>query len=148
MASSQFDFDALSNKAHGPGGGIPQLNELWGHTFLLKEWLFINRGTLAEPSPYIASRADVCEGKHMMRAFTDEQKLMSFVNENNLESNGVPFLLSIPTQNIIPWLQGFARQQVFGIWFNSDIRSNGYYSPLAQLPIIKNYLESNWKQSS
>ena len=145
MAENKIDFDALSNIAHGPDGGIAKLNELWGHTFQLKEWLFINRGTLTAPSPYVASRADVCEGKQLIRAFTDAQKLMDFVSENKLANNGdVPFILSVPTQDIIPWLLNFTRQQVYGIWFNSNLKSNGYYSPLAQLRPIKDHLDRNW----
>ncbi|HRE68220.1 MAG TPA: hypothetical protein PLM56_09005 [Cyclobacteriaceae bacterium] len=68
------DFDNLCKRAFSQGAGIPELNELWGNVFLLQNWLFIARGPVNQPQPYIASRADVCNGQDMIRAFTDDQK--------------------------------------------------------------------------
>jgi hypothetical protein len=141
-------FDTLAGRAYSPGAGIHELNELWGHTFLLTEWHFIARGTLENPAPYIASRADVCEGKNMIRAFTDAEKLKAFARENNLFKDDSSLrILTIPTANIITWLQGFERHGVHGIWFNSNTESHGYYSPLTQLQAIKNYLDKTWTQN-
>lgn len=141
-------FDTLSQRAYSQGAGVHELNELWGHTFLLTEWFFIARGSAEHPMPYIASRPDVCEGKNMIRAFTDMEKLKAFAKENNLmEADHNIRMLSIPTEKIINWLQGFIRHGVHGIWFNSDTHSYGYYSPLAQLQAIKDYLDKTWTRN-
>ncbi|MFI5204282.1 MAG: hypothetical protein ACHQF2_07275 [Flavobacteriales bacterium] len=138
-------FDLLAKKAYAENAGVPELNELWGNTFLLDNWFFIARGPIGHPHPYIASRPDTCEGKHMIRAFTDTEKLSAFAKENNLleEDNGIR-ILTVPTIKIINWITPFAQHEVFGIWFNSDNNSNGFYAPILQLQSIKEYLDKTW----
>ncbi len=141
------DFDTLCKKAFAPGAGIPELNELWGNTFSLASWLFIARGPAAQPQPYIASRADICNGQDMIRAFTDNQKLTAFARENKLlETDGSVRTLSIPTQGIIPWLENYWQHGIYGIWFNSDSGSKGFYSPLTQLRAVKDHLDKTWSK--
>lgn len=143
----EIDFDRLSRLAYSSGAGISELNELWGYTFLLANWHFIARGSMTQPQPYIASRNDVCSGQDMIRAFTDEQKLTAFANQNNLlQADQSVRILSVPTKNIIPWLLNFSQYGIFGIWFNSDTGSEGFYSPLAQLNAIKQHLDATWKR--
>ena len=142
-----IDFDKLSAEAFSPGAGIPQLNELWGNVFSLSAWNFIARGPIDRPHPYIASRSDVCNGQDMIRAFTDDQKLTAFGRENNLmEADQSVRILSIPTKDIIPWLEGFSQYGIFGIWFNSDKASTGFYSPITQLRPVKNHLDKTWRK--
>jgi hypothetical protein len=142
-----IDFDKLSELAFATGAGIPHLNELWGHTFSLPNWYFIARGPAHQPNPYIASRADVCHGQDMIRAFTDDKRLMSFGQENNLlEVDQSVRILAIPTSNIVSWLEGYMQYGIYGIWFNSDTASKGYYAPLSQLRPIKEHLDKNWKK--
>jgi hypothetical protein len=141
-------FDDLSEKAYRAGAGIPELNELWGHTFALTEWYFIARGPVEHPHPYIASRPDTCEGKNMIRAFTDVDKLTAFAKENNLaEADNSVRMLSVPTVNIVTWLQTFLKHNVYGIWFNSNNESSGYYAPIEQLKEIKTYLHKTWTRN-
>ncbi|MFI5203452.1 MAG: hypothetical protein ACHQF2_03060 [Flavobacteriales bacterium] len=142
-------FDELSKNAYAQGAGVPELNELWGNTFLLNEWFFIGRGPLDHPYPYIASRPDTCEGKNMIRAFTDSDKLTLFAKENDLlETDKSVRILSIPTVNIISWLEGFAQHNVHGVWFNSDTSSSyGYFAPILQLQSIKDYLDKTWTRN-
>jgi hypothetical protein len=143
----KIDFDNLSRKAFAPGAGIPELNELWGHTFLLPHWNFIARGPVTQPQPYIASRQDVCQGQDMIRSFTDNEKLTAFARQNNLlEADQSVRTLSVPTVNIIPWLLNYSQYGIYGIWFNSDTGSNGYYAPLTQLWAVKEHLDKTWNK--
>ncbi|HMR56168.1 MAG TPA: hypothetical protein PKK67_09000 [Cyclobacteriaceae bacterium] len=139
------DFDNLCKRAFSQGAGIPELNELWGNVFLLQNWLFIARGPVNQPQPYIASRADVCNGQDMIRAFTDDQKLTAFAHENKLvEADGSVRSLAIPVQSVVSWLEGFGQYGIYGVWFNSDTKSQGFYSPLVQLRPVKDHLDKTW----
>lgn len=144
--ANNVDFDALSRKAIESGGAMADLNNLYGHAMALPEWYFVARGEFPDVKPYIASNAQYADGKHMVRAFTDKERLQRFAKENNLMgADGEVLTLDIPTANIIEYLEQFIAYGVHGIWFNSDNDSDGFFVPLQQLRPIKAHLERiNW----
>lgn len=138
--SGGADFDALSEKAMETNA-MEDLNRLFGATFALKQWNFISRGELPNVNPYVASNPTVANNQPMIRAFTDADRLMRFARENNLtETDGSAKILTIPTENIVPYLEGFISQGAFGVWFNSDSESKDFFIPLKQLQLIKDHL--------
>jgi len=141
-------FDVLAREAMESGGGMTEMGNLYGHAFALPHWHFVARGQLPNVSPYVASNAAYADGKPMLRAFTDTERLQRFAKENNLTdaSGGAP-ILSIPTAGILDYVEGFIQHGVFGIWFNSDASSEGFFAPLAQLRRMKTHLEdTHWAE--
>ncbi|HLM00134.1 MAG TPA: hypothetical protein VK400_03700 [Pyrinomonadaceae bacterium] len=145
--TNNVDFDALNRKATESGGAIEDLSNVYGNAFALPEWYFIARGEFPDIRPYIASNANYADGQYMIRAFTDKERLQRFAKENNLTgADGEVLTLDIPTANIIAYLEQFVPNGVYGIWFNSDNGSEGFFAPLKQLRPIKEHLEkTNWK---
>lgn len=138
--SNEKDFDALSKKAMETNA-MEDLNALFGAALALKEWNFISRGELPNVTPYVASNAAVADNQPMIRAFTNTERLMRFARENNLtEADGSAKILTIPTENIISYLEGFIPDGAFGVWFNSDSESKDFYIPIKQLQPIKDHL--------
>ena len=134
------NFDELSKKAMETNA-MEDLNALFGAAFALPEWNFISRGELPNVSPYIASNPTVADNQPMIRAFTDTERLMRFARENNLtEADGSAKMLTIPTENIISYLEGFIPDGAFGVWFNSDSESKDFFIPIKQLQPIKDHL--------
>ena len=135
------DFDALSRKSNESSGAMEDLNKLFSATFALEKWIFIARGELPNVNPYIAANAGYAGGQQMIRAFTDTVRLQRFAKENNLTAaDGSAQMLEIPTAGIVDYLEKFIAHGVFGVWFNSDTVSDGYFVPLKQLRPIKEYL--------
>lgn len=139
-AESQFDFDALSEKAMATNA-LEDLNALFGAAFALEKWNFISRGELPDVYPYIASNSAAAGNQPMIRAFTDTGRLMRFARENNLtDADGSAKILTIPTENIVSYLENFIEQGAFGVWFNSDSESKDFFIPIKQLQPIKDHL--------
>lgn len=138
--SGDVNFDALSTKATQTNA-MEDLNALFGAAFALPEWQFIARGEMPNVYPYVASNAGVADNQPMIRAFTDGKRLIRFARENNLtRADGSCDSLTIPTGNIIEYLEGFIPQGAYGVWFNSDTESDGFFIPLKQLRPIKEHL--------
>lgn len=139
--ANDVNFDELARKTIASNGAMADLNNLYGAAFALEKWHFIARGTPPDVNPYIASNADYADGQHMVRAFTDTERLIKFARENNLtDADGSAAILSVPTINIIDYLEQFAPYGVHGIWFNSDTASDGFFLPLKQLRAVKEHL--------
>lgn len=139
-AESGVDFDALSKKAMTTNA-MEDVNALFDAAFALSKWNFIMRGEMPNVYPYVASNPTVANNQPMIRAFTDTERLMRFARENNLaEADGSAKILTIPTENIIPYLEGFIEQGAYGVWFNSDADSSDFYIPIKQLQPIKDHL--------
>lgn len=138
--TSTAPFDELSRKATQTKA-MEDLNALFGAAFALSEWQFISRGELPNVYPYVASNAQYASNQPMIRAFTDSKRLQRFARENNLtDADDSCDILTIPTANIIEYLEGFISQGAYGVWFNSDTESDGFFIPLKQLRPIKEHL--------
>lgn len=139
--SGGADFDELSRKANKPNAPMENLNALFGAAFALEKWEFIARGEMPNVNPYIAARADVADGQQMVRAFTDGERLRRFAKENDLtREDGSVDMLSIPTAGIVEYLEQFMEYGVHGVWFNSDLQSDGFFIPIKQLRPVKEHL--------
>lgn len=145
--ANNVDFDELARKTIEPSGSMEALNNLYGAVFALEKWHFIARGTPPDVNPYIAANDEYADGQHMVRAFTDTDRLMNFARENNLTApDGTASILSIPTANILDYLEQFIPYGVHGIWFNSDMQSDGFFLPLRQLrPVKEHLLKIGWQ---
>jgi hypothetical protein len=138
--SNETDFDALAKKAMETNA-MDDLNALFGAAFALEKWNFISRGELPDIYPYVASNPAAADNQPMIRAFTDGERLMRFARENNLtEADGSVKVLTMPTETIIPYLEGFIEHGTYGVWFNSDSESKDFFIPIKQLQPIKDHL--------
>lgn len=140
--TNHVDFDALTRKTIESNGAMDDLNALYRAAFALSEWHFIPRGELPKIHPYIAADPQYADNQPLIRAFTDTDRLARFARENDLaRADGSCDILSVPTENIIDYLEKFTAQGAYGIWFNSDTKSDGFYVPLKQLRPIKTHLD-------
>lgn len=131
-------FDELALKSAQSGGAMPEMTALFEQVFALPSWHFVMRGTPPDVHPYVAANANYADGKHMVRAFTDTDRLLRFARENNLlDATGGAPVLTIPTKSVVAYLEQFASSGVFGVWFNSDTGSEGFFGPLASLRAIE-----------
>jgi len=146
----EIDFDALAKKAMESNGGVAEMNSLYGHVFALPSWHFIARGTPPNVNPYVASNASYAGGQQMVRAFTDTRRLLRFAQANALtDARGGAAVLTIPTVEVVSYLEQFIADGVEGIWFNSDAQSEGFFGPLKQLRWMKERLDkSGWRVGS
>lgn len=142
----KVDFDDLVCRADVPGGNLDAQNNLWGNVFALPEWFFVRRGHYPKFYPYFAGDPDVAGGKAMVRAFTDTERLFRFAEEEDfLIRDADSFILKLPTQTILDYLEKLVPRGVYGIWFNSDTQSEGFYGPIVKLRGIKSFLrEIGW----
>lgn len=139
--TNDADFDTLARAAFESNGAMEKLNALFGAAFALEKWHFVSRGEFPDVHPYVASNANYADNQPMVRAFTDTERLMRFARESNLTSDyGSATMLSIPTENIVDYLEGFMNHGVHGIWFNSDTQSEGFFLPLKQLRPVQEHL--------
>lgn len=137
-----FDFDKLARAANESGGAMDDLNRLFGAAFALSEWLFVARGEAGNIYPYVASNQATADNQPMARAFTDAARLQRFAGENDLtRADGSCDILSIPTAGVIEYLEQFVEFGAYGVWFNSDTESDGFFIPIKQLRPIKDHLE-------
>ena len=138
-AESGVDFDSLARRAMETNA-MEDLNALFGAAFTLPHWNFIARGEIPDVYPYIASNP-AAGNQPMIRAFTNTDRLMRFARENNLtDMDGSAKVLTIPTENIVSYLENFTSQGAYGVWFNSDSESADFFIPIKQLEPIKAHL--------
>lgn len=132
------DFDQLSQNAYAKGtNDMPALDKLWTAVFQLEQWHFIARGDSKSPRPYIGYK----DNAPMIFAFTDTDRLEALAREQKLlDAQGNVPIMSIPSTNIVGYLEQFAPYGVKGIWFNP----NGYsfFSALENLRAIKSRVDS------
>ena len=144
--TNEIDFDALARKAKESNGSIEDRDTLYLNVFALPQWHFIARGQFPDVNPYIASNPQVAGGQHMIRAFTDTDRLRRFAKENNLIGTDVGkedvSVLSVPTDKIVDYLEQFISYGVHGIWFNSDNQSDGFFAPLEQIRPLQEHLKN------
>jgi hypothetical protein len=146
LMADEVDFDELARRTNESNGAMEDLSTLFRHAFALPKWHFIARGQFPDVSPYVASNAQFADGQYMVRAFTDTVRLQRFAKENDLmevDAAGEEkvSILSIPTDGIVDYLEQFIPLGAYGIWFNSDTQSGGFFVPLKQLRPIKEYLK-------
>lgn len=145
--TDEIDFDVLSRKTSESNGAIADLDRLYGSVFKLPQWHFIARSQFPDVRPYVASNGEVAGGQAMVRAFTDTDRLLRFARENQLmetdEVHGEHVsILSLPTDTIVEYLEQLISIGVYGVWFNSDADSYGFFVPLKQLRPIREHLKN------
>lgn len=139
------DFDLLSRTARESNAEMGAMNELWGAAFSLDKWHFVARGTAPDVHPYIASNAAIADNKPMVKAFTDTTKLDRFARENGLvDAEGNVAILSIPIASALSYVEQFAQHGVWGIHFNADRQSEGFFGPLSGLAGMKRHLDATF----
>ncbi len=137
------DFDALSTAANVEDAGIGAKGALYSAAFKLTAWHFIARGEFPNIRPYVAANPTVVDGAAMLKAFTDTDRLHAFAKECGLtNAAGDSLILSLPVEGILPMLALCAERGVWGLHFNADSGSQGFYAPLKQMPIIREHLAS------
>lgn len=136
-------FNRLCEKAFSPTSSMEDLNNLWQSVFHLDKWFFVSRGNLPDIKPYIAEANQIEPHSFWIYAFTNVELCMKFAKDNNLTMDTLGEIsLSMPNNDgTLSYLTQLKNKGVKGIYFNNN--AYGFYSPLEQLPIIKNHLINN-----
>jgi hypothetical protein len=138
------DFNELC--LHGTREDAPTDNKsrLWSALFSLEQWHFIARGEFPDMTPYVAANKAIANGEYLMKAFTDTKRLGVYAKECGLtQPDGQVMILSLPVATILPVMASYVEMGVWGIHFNGDSESEGVFSPMGNLPAIRNYLAAN-----
>ncbi len=119
-------------------------SRLWSALFSLEQWHFIARGEFPNVTPYVAANEAIANGEYLIKAFTDTAKLGFYAKECGLIGpDGQVTILSLPVATILPVMASFIELGVWGIHFNGDSGSEGVFSPMGNLPQIRQYLVAN-----
>lgn len=110
---------------------------LWAAVFDLKEWLFIARGGMKQPQPFIG----VFPQGPMLCAFTTADRARAGALAMGLPEEEAGLVLSIPSEGIAEWVASFQQHGVFGITF--DHPQLGFLSPLANIIAIRDAVTAN-----
>ncbi len=142
MPTDASEFERLVAEAYdlesGETKSMQALDALWRAVFELENWYFI---TLPEPDKAMYPLVGVIDGLNWFYAFTDEALLQQFARKENLvdEEKGA-YLISVPTKDILPWLEEVRANGVYGIRFNQG--DFGWYVPLENFAAIYEHLFS------
>ena len=120
-------------QAAAPGDTAPWA-ALWAATLALPRWIFIARGDEQHPSPFMA----VMDEGPMLMAFTTPERAREGGLSLGLPEGELGRLLAVPGGAAVDWVASFAQHGVVGIAF--DHPTLGYFSPLANLPRIRDWL--------
>ncbi|MGN6326609.1 hypothetical protein [Pseudolysinimonas sp.] len=111
------------------GDGIAEQRALWRAVFALPRWLFIARGGLEEPRPFIGETPD---GPTLF-AFTEGARAQRFATEQlHLPEEEAGLVLAIPTASAVDWVVGFGEYGVTRIMFD-----DAFFAPLGNLLPIR-----------
>lgn len=115
----------------------PNQEKLWGATFELDRWWFVQRGAPDNPQPFVGVHQD----QPFLMAFTSAQRARGFAIENGLSPADaeVPVLALTPDDAVEQapiWLQ----QGIAAISFDHGIA--GFFAPLENLPAIGSHVRS------
>lgn len=139
-ASASDEIDFLLEKSKSSGNN-EDLSKLWKATLNLPQWHFLARQTetLADRTPFIG----VLANKPWVFLFTDRQRAHEYgrhINDGGfVDADGNVLIISMETQHAISYIMSLASKGVYGLRMNE---LNGWFSPLANLPAIINYVNS------
>jgi len=109
---------------------------LWAEVFALPQWIFIARGGLERPQPYIG----VFPQGPMLCAYTTPDRAREGALAMGLPEEEAGLVLAVPAEGIVDWAASFQQHGVVGITF--DHPRLGFFSPLANLLPIRDWLAS------
>lgn len=137
-----LEFDFLAKAAYTPEGTFDDKDRLWTKALGLKEVYAIARGQFPDIYPYIASNAGIASGQPLVKVFTDTDRLLAFAEANQLlDADGAASVLTLPVSGLIRAAHDYARSGIYGIHFNPDTDSYGFFTPFEQLPYIREHLD-------
>ncbi len=137
-----LEFDFLAKAAYSPEGTFEDKDHLWARALGLGVVYAIARGELPDVSPYIASNAGVASGQPLLKVFTDTERLHDFAEANGLlDPDGGVSALALPLAGLLRAAHDYARSGIYGIHFNADEASYGFFTPFEQLPYIQEHLD-------
>lgn len=137
-----LEFDFLAKAAYTPEGTFDDKDRLWTKALALREVYAIARGQFPDIYPYIASNAGIASGQPLIKVFTDTERLLDFAEAHGLlDDDGAASVLTLPVAGLIKAAHDYARSGIYGIHFNGDKESYGFFTPFEQLPYIREHLD-------
>jgi len=128
-------IDELSAATVSAAPGDPAVwGPLWAAVLALPQWLFIARGGMERPQPFIG----VFPQGPMLCAYTTPDRAREGALAMGLPEEEAGLVLAVPAEGIVDWAASFQQHGVFGITF--DHPRLGFFSPLANLPGIRDWL--------
>lgn len=154
------NFDELAGKAFAPDATSDDYENLFAAVFSLSEWHFIAAGEMPNLSPYCALFPDSFGDKPAVAVFTDPERARKFMAEGdakfgaadnpaviNSDDVQVKFpseesILSIPTTNILDYVEKLIPNDIVKIFFNPNKDSHGFSHDLKMMRPIYEHLKS------
>jgi hypothetical protein len=106
--------------------------KLWGATFALERWWFVQRGEPDSPQPFVGVHQD----QPFLMAFTSAQRARWFAIENGLSpADAEVQVLALAPDDAVAQAPIWLQQGIAAITFDHGI--SGYFAPLGNLPAIR-----------
>ncbi len=106
--------------------------KLWGATFALERWWFVQRGEPDNPQPFVGVHQD----QPFLMAFTSAQRARGFAIENGLiPADAEVLVLALAPDDAVAQAPVWLQQGIAAITFDHGI--SGYFAPLGNLPAIR-----------
>jgi hypothetical protein len=143
----RVDFSELSRRAFSEDGTREDKRKLWQATFALKEWYYLARGSLENPTPYCATAVQIEPDTYWLYAFTDPDRVEQFAHQ--LQGENAPFVyLTVPNpadRGAIARIMSYQEDGIKGIYFNC--LDYGFYAPLSDLQALADAVMSRTSDS-
>lgn len=113
------------------------MDALWRAVYALDSWIFIARGELDSPQPFVAEFGP----GPLLLAFTTPERAKEGALAVGRDEAFAQNLLSVPLPAAIEWATQYGALGVTGILF--DVASQGYFAPLANLVPMRDWMAAN-----
>jgi len=119
---------------------MDDLTKLWSATLKLKQWHFITKHKIdiQERRPFVG----IIDNQPWVFIFTDRQKARQYCvqegNEGFTDDKGSVYVISMNTDRAIDYILDLQSKGVYGMRINEG---NGWFSPIANLEAIIQYIE-------
>ena len=126
---------ALMEAVRAAPQDVQAVKAVWRAFFALPMWLFIARGTLDAPSPFVA----VLNERPTLLMFSDAEGAKSAGIALGLPEEEAALMLAVPAAAAVDWAASFTAHGVLDI--QVDRHLGGFIAPLQMLPAIRANLD-------
>lgn len=136
-AATLAEIDRLADAYRAAPEDRATMDALWRAVYALDSWIFIARGELDAPQPFIAE----FEPGPLLLAFTTPERAKEGAIAVGRDEAFAENLLSVPLPAAIEWAAQYSPHGVAGILF--DVSSQGYFAPLTNLVPMRDWMTAN-----
>ena len=115
---------------------VEAVKATWRAYFALPMWLFVARGTVEQPSPFIV----VLDERPTLLVFSDADGAKSAAIALGVPEAEASMILAVPTAGVVDWAVTFVQLGVLDI--QVDRQLGGFIAPLQMLPAIRANLDA------